>query len=94
MWLEHKVQDGKAEWKVYAEIAKETDVKNRLLDYAGEGKGGWCESIALKHVYYHILNRWPVQLQCMKQSTQSQCSGTTRRGWWGRVVGGEFSMGQ
>ena len=38
--LEHEVQDAKAEWKVYAETAKETDAKNRLLDYAGEDKGG------------------------------------------------------
>ena len=47
MWLEHEVQDGKAEWKVYAETAKETDVKNRLLDYVGEGKGEtiWENSI-------------------------------------------------
>ena len=48
MWLEHEVQDGKAEWKVYAETAKETDVKNRLLDYVGEGKGGMIWEINIE----------------------------------------------
>ena len=33
---------------------RDTDVKNRLLDNVGEGKGGWYERIALKHVYYHM----------------------------------------
>ena len=31
---------------------RDTDVKNRLLDYMGEDEGG-NERIALKHVYYH-----------------------------------------
>ena len=30
---------------------KDTDVKNRLFDSVGEGKGGMTERIALKHVY-------------------------------------------
>ena len=33
---------------------RDTDVKNRLLDYGGEGKGGTYERIALKHVCYHM----------------------------------------
>ena len=28
---------------------------------------GWFERTALKHVYYHMWNRWPVQVQCMKK---------------------------
>ena len=39
---------------------------------------GWFERIALKHVYYHVKNRWSVQVRCMKQDIQSQCSGTTQ----------------
>ena len=54
---------------------------------------GWFERIALKHVYYHMQNRWPVQVWCMKQGTQSQCSGTTQRDGVGREVGWKFSMG-
>ena len=31
---------------------------------------GWCDRIALKHVYYHTWNRSPVQVQCMKRHTK------------------------
>ena len=55
--------------------------------------GGWFERITLKHVYYHMWNRLPVQVQCMKQGTQSQCTGTTPRDEMGRKVGGGFRMG-
>ena len=47
---------------------------------------GWFERIAVKHVYYHMWNRWPVQVQCMKQGTQSQYTGTTL--WMGWEGGG------
>jgi len=36
--------------------------------------------------------RWPVKIWCMKQSTQSWCSGTTQRNGVGRIVGGGFRM--
>ena len=47
----------------------------------------------LKHVYYHMLNRWPVQVWCMKQGTRSWCSGTTQRDGVEKEVGGGFRMG-
>ena len=43
------------------------------------GRVGWFERIALKHVHYHMQNRWPLEVRCMKQGTQSLCSGTTQR---------------
>ena len=54
---------------------------------------GWFERIALKHLYYHIWNRWPVQVWCMKQGTQSWGTGTTQRDGIGREVGAGFRMG-
>ena len=45
----------------------------------GEGEGEMTERLALKHVHYHMQNRWPVHSQCMKQGTQNQCCGTTQR---------------
>ena len=54
---------------------------------------GWFERIALKRVYYHMWNRWPVQVQCMKQGTQSWCPGTTQRDGMASEVGGGFGMG-
>ena len=52
---------------------------------------GRYERIALNHVYYHIWNRWPAQIRCMKQGTQSWCSGTTQRDV-GKEVGVGFRM--
>ena len=54
---------------------------------------GRFERIALKHVYYHMWNRSPVQVWCNKQGTQSRCTGTTQRDGMGRELGGEFRMG-
>jgi len=45
------------------------------------------ERTVLKYVYFHMRNRWPVQVRCMKQDTQSRYTGTTHRdrmGWGGR----------
>ena len=48
-----------------------------------------CEKVTtLKHLYYHMWNRPPVQVRCMKWGTQSQCTGTTLRDRVGREVGG------
>ena len=43
-----------------------------------------------KHVYYHMWNRSPVQVQCIKQGTQSQCTGMTQWDGMEREVGGGF----
>ena len=67
---------------------RDTDVKNRPLDSVGEGEGGMIWKIVLKHVYYHMWNRSPVQVQCMGQGTQGWCTGTTLRNRMGSKVGG------
>ena len=75
---------------------RDTDVKNRLLDSVRKGEGGmiWENSIEALYyiIYYHIWNRWPVQVWCMKQGTQSRCSGTTQRDGVGREVGEGFRL--
>ena len=71
----------------------DTDIKNRLLVSVGEGKCGMIWEIALKHVYCHMWNRWPVQVQCMKLGTPSWCTGTTQMDGMWREVGGGFGMG-
>ena len=58
-----------------------------------KAKVGWFERIALKRVYYHMWNRWPVQVRCTKQGTHTWCSGTTQRDGVKREVGGEFRTG-
>ena len=67
---------------------------NRQLKRLWEkARVGWFERIALKHVYYHMWNRSPVQVQCMRQAVQGQCTGMTQRDGMGREVGGGFRMG-
>ena len=60
---------------------RDTDVKNRLLD--AEGKGGMIGDSSIETWYIPYVNRWPVQVQCMRQDTQSWCSGTTHSGGMG-----------
>ena len=72
---------------------RDTDVKNRLLDSVGEGENGMIWGVALKHVYYHIWNRSPVQVWCMRQGARDWCTGMTLRDGMGREVGGGFRMG-
>ena len=49
---------------------------------------GWFERITLKHVYYHVWNRSPVQVWCMMQDARGWCTGMTQRDGIGREVGG------
>ena len=38
---------------------RDTDVLNSLLDSMGEARVGWYGRMALKHVKYHMWNKWP-----------------------------------
>ena len=55
-------------------------------------KVGWFGRMALKHVYYHMWNGSPVQVQCMIQGAQGWCTGMTQRDGMGREVGGGFRV--
>ena len=74
----------------------DTDVKNRVLVSVGEGESGilWENSIETCTLPY--VPEMTVQVWCMKQGTQSQCSGATQidrvgRGWRG-VQDGEAHL--
>ena len=54
---------------------------------------GWFERTALKHVYYDMWNRSPVQVWCMRQGVQGWCTGMMLRDGMGREVGAGFRMG-
>ena len=54
---------------------------------------GWFGRMALKHVYYHMGNESPVQVQCMMQDARGWCTGMTQRDSMGREVGGGFRIG-
>ena len=72
---------------------RDTEVNNRLLDSVGEVEGGMIWKQNIETCIYHMWNRWPVNVWCMKQSTQSQCTGTIQRDGTGREVRGAFGMG-
>ena len=54
---------------------------------------GWSDRIALKHVYCHMWNRWPVQVRCMRQGARSWYTAMTLRDRMGREGGAGFRMG-
>ena len=56
-------------------------------------KVGWFRRVALKHVYYHMWNEWPVQFRCMIQDARGWCTGMTQRDGMGREVRGGFRIG-
>ena len=76
------------------ETAKETQIYRTVFWTLWEkARVGWSERIALKHVYYHMWNRSPVQVRCMRPGAQGRCTGMTLRGGMGRELGGGFRKG-
>ena len=72
-----------------------------LADHQGACTEIWLKSVAqnkntrlvaLKHVYYHMWSRSPVQVLCMR-GAQGWCTVLTLRYGMRRVVGGGFRMG-
>ena len=50
---------------------------------------GWSERLALKHTYYQVWNRLPVQVGCMRQVLRAGALGWPRgMGWGERWEGG------
>ena len=66
---------------------RDTDVYTyTLLDSVGEDRVfwvEWSERIALKHVYYQLWNRSPVQVWCMRQVLRAGTLGLPRGMGWG-----------
>ena len=63
------------------------------MDSVGEGEDGIIWENGIEHVYYHIRNKSPVQVQCMKQDAWGWCTEMTQRDGMRREVRGGFSMG-
>ena len=77
-----------SQWSYMQDIKRDSDVKTDFWTMWEKARVGWFERTALKSVYFHMPNGWPVQVQCMKQGTESWCSATTQRDGVGRKVGG------
>ena len=50
--------------------------------FCGRRWVGWSERIALKHVYYQLWNKSPVQVWCMRQVLRAGALGWPRGMWW------------
>ena len=76
---------------LYARQQRDTDVKSRLLDSVGEGKGGviWENNIEKCIVSYMKQ----IQFRCMIQDARGWCTGMTQRDGMGREMGEGFRMG-
>ena len=66
---------------------------SRVFSMWEKARVEWFERTALKHVYYHMWNRSPVQVRCMRQGAQGWCTGMTLRDGMGREVGAGSRMG-
>ena len=75
------------------ETAKETQMYRTVFWTLWEkARVGWFERIPLKHVYYHMWNMFPVQVQCMRQVLRAGARGWPK-GWDGEEGGRGFRMG-
>ena len=77
---------------LYARQQKRHICKEQTVVLCGR-RQGWDERMPLKHVYYHMWNRLPVQVQCMRQGVQGWCTGMPLRDEMGREVEGRVRMG-
>ena len=63
---------------------KETQIYRREFWTLWEkARVGWSERIALKHIYYQVWNRSPVQVGCMRQVLRAGALGRPRGMGWG-----------
>ena len=72
---------------------RDTDVNNRLLDSVGEGEGVMISENSIETCILPYVKYITSPNRCMKQDTQSRCTGTTQREGMGREGGGGFRMG-
>ena len=71
------------------ERAKETQLYRRVFWTPWEkARERWFERRALKHVYYSMWTRSPVQVWCMRLGAQGWCTGMALRHGMGREMGG------
>ena len=77
---------------LYVRQQKRHRCKEQTVGLCGRRRGCF-ERIALKHVYYHMRNRSPAQVRCMRQGAQGWCTGMTLKDRIGREEEGRVRMG-
>ena len=74
------------QWCYMGDSKRDTNQRTDFWTLWEKARVGWVERIALKHVYYYMWNRSPVQVRCMRQGAQGRCTGMTLRDGMGREV--------
>ena len=72
---------------------RDTDVKNRLLDSVGEGKGGMVRENSIETCILPYVKQIPSPGSMHEKGAQGWCPGMILRDGMGRDVGGGFRMG-
>ena len=72
---------------------KDTDIKNRLLDSVGEGKGGMFQENSIETCILSIVKQITSPGWMHETSARAWCTGTTQRDGVEREVGGGIGMG-
>ena len=72
---------------------RHTNVKNRLLDYVGEGEGGMIREKSIETCTLPCVKQMTSASSMHEAGTQSRCSGTTQRGGVGWAGGRERRSG-
>ena len=61
---------------------RDTDTENRLWTQRGKKRVGQVERGALKHIYYHMWNRWLMGMRCTAQGAQHSTLWQRRGARW------------
>ena len=69
------------------------DIKNRVLDSVGEGKGEMIQDNSIKTCILSNMKQMTSPSSMHKTGHSSRCTGTTQRDGMGREMGGWFRMG-
>ena len=72
---------------------RDTDVKNRLLDSVGEGKGGMFREISIETCILSRVKQIASPGWMHETSAQAWCTGKTQRDRVGSEVGAGIGMG-
>ena len=78
---------------LYVRQQKRHRCKEQTLDSVGAGEDGMVWENCIKTCIYHMWNRLPVQIRCMRQGAQGRKTGMTLRDGMGREVGGGSGWG-
>ena len=73
---------------------KDRDIKNKVLDSVGEGKGGMIRENSIEPCILSYVKQMTSPSSMHETGHSSRCTGTSQRDGMGREVGEGFGLGQ